>query len=184
MLVGRVRILCGHGTPASRPHPPEGQRSSNGLHNFLGPRHRVRNCTHCRWQLLTAIILGQFPSGWDAGRNQQHAPAAFMHKDRLSRSPLVRPHCMAIVRAPLLQCMILPNGTSRRVPRLAFEGEQATPTQRRGLCDPCALRATLSTPLHLPRFCFLSRLFPRRNRHLNRMQIRQPQAVPNRTPAR
>src|SRR6266849_10795408 len=38
-------------------------------------------------------------------------------------------HNLAIVWAPVLQCMILSERPSTRLPRLAFEGEQVTPTQ-------------------------------------------------------
>jgi len=80
----------------SRPHGAVTPLSACGpafvyrLHDFLGPPHRVRDCTDCRRNSLPAIKLSKFSGSEDTGRDQQHAFAALVHRSSLAVSLFVR----------------------------------------------------------------------------------------------
>jgi len=61
----------------------------NGLHDFLGPPHRVCDCTDSRWNSFPAIKLCQLAGSEDTRRDQQHPFAALVHAESLSLSLFV-----------------------------------------------------------------------------------------------
>jgi hypothetical protein len=69
---------------------PRREAFVNGLHDFLGPPHRVCDCAHCYRNSLPALELCQLAGRENTRRDQQNAFAAFLQVRSLSFSCFVR----------------------------------------------------------------------------------------------
>jgi len=67
----------------------------NFLHDPFCPPDGIGNGAHRGGHACSAIVLGEFPSREDAGGDQQHALATFVHARSLALSPYIR-HCIAV----------------------------------------------------------------------------------------